>query len=114
MTCFQSPGPQGTPRRASTQTEGDGSVGQDKAKEKDQQQQQEQAMGQSEKWASGNSLGQGINNAGFGFDGTNAGFPNMGFNGVGDMNQMMQFMPTGMPSNIMGSFPNMMGTQPCW
>lgn len=55
-----------------------------------------------------NSLGQGMNNGSFGFDGTN-GFPNMGFNGVGDFNQMMQSMPNGMFNPMMGSFSNIMG-----
>ena len=64
-------------------------------------------MGQNEQWAASNGLG--MNGVGFGFDGTNGGFPNLGFNGVGDFNQMMQFMPNGMPNNMMGTIPNMMG-----
>lgn len=52
-----------------------------------------------------------MNNGGFGFDGTN-GFPNMGFNGVGDLNQMMQSIPNGMLNPMIGSFPNMMGKFP--
>ena len=34
---------------------------------------------------------------------------NMGFNGMGDMNQMMQMMQSGMANPMMGNFPNMMG-----
>ncbi|KAI9837715.1 MAG: hypothetical protein M1819_006648 [Sarea resinae] len=45
---------------------------------------------------------------GFAFDGSNGGFPNMGWNGPGDFNQMMQGMPNGM-QNSWGGFPNMMG-----
>ena len=44
-----------------------------------------------------------------GFDASAGGFPNMGFNGMGDMSQMMQFMPNGMPNPMMSGFPNMMG-----
>ncbi len=75
-----------------------------------EQQQQQQSMGQNEQWAQNNV--QGMNIGGFGFDGTNGGFPSMGFNGVGDFNQMMQFMPNGMPNPMMGAFPNMMGMHP--
>lgn len=57
-----------------------------------------------------NGLGMGMNGAGFGLEGTNGGFLNMGLNGMGDMNQMMQFMPNGMPNNMMGMVPNMMGS----
>ena len=53
-----------------------------------------------------------MNIGGFGFDGTNGGFPNLGFNGVGDFSQMMQFMPNGMPNPMMNAFPNMMGEHP--
>lgn len=67
-------------------------------------------MGQNEQWAQNNVPGMNI--GGFGFDGTNGCFPSMGFNGVGDFNQMMQFMPNGMPNPIMGTFPNMMGERP--
>lgn len=34
---------------------------------------------------------------------------NLPTNGMMDYNQMMQFMPNGMPNGMMGSFPNMMG-----
>ena len=71
--------------------------------------QQRQSMGQNEQWAQSNV--QGMNIGGFGFDGTSGGFPNIGFNGVGDFNQMMQFMPNGMPNPMLGAFPNMMGEQ---
>jgi len=75
---------------------------QDKSDQRDQQsEQQGNMMGQS-------GPGQGMN-AGFGFDGSIGGFPNMGMNGMGDFSQMMQFMPNGMQNNMMGSFPNMMG-----
>ena len=63
-------------------------------------------MGQNEQWSQ-NSV-QGMNIGGFGFDGTNGGF-SMGFNGMGDFSQMMQFMPNGMPNPMMGAFPNVMG-----
>ncbi len=61
---------------------------------------QQQFMGQNEQWAQNNMQGMNI-----------GGFPNMGFNGVGDFNQMMQFMPNGMPNPMMGTFPNIMGEQ---
>ena len=70
---------------------------------------QRQSMGRNEQWAQSNV--QGTNISGFGFDGTNGGFPNMGFNGMGDFSQMMQFMPNGMPNPMMGAFPNIMGEQ---
>ena len=52
-------------------------------------------------------MGQGIN--GYGLSGLNGAFPNMGFNGMGDMNQMMQLMQNGMPNPMMANFPNVMG-----
>ena len=105
----QSPGTE-IPRRASTQTAGDGSIGQEKTDDHEKEmEQQQQSMGQNEQWAQNNV--QGTNLGGFGFDGTTGGFPSMGFNGMGDFNTMMQFMPNGMPNPIMGAFPNMMGEQ---
>lgn len=107
---FQSPGVE-ILRRASTQTAGDGSVGQEKTEDNEKQKEmQQQSVGQNEQWAQNNM--QGMNIGGFGFDGTSGGFPSMGFNGVGDFNQMMQFMPNGMPNPMMGAFPNMMGEHP--
>jgi len=96
------------PRRDSTQTAGEGSVGQEKVDDGGKQSGRQQASGQSQQWANMNGMGQGMNNASFGFDGTH-GFPNMGLNGMGDFSQMMQFMPNGMPNPTMGAFPNMMG-----
>lgn len=52
-----------------------------------------------------------MSNTGFGFE-MNGGFPSMANMGMGDFNQMMQFMPNGMPNNMMGQFPNMMGMRP--
>ena len=52
-------------------------------------------------------ISQGIN--GFGVNGANGAFPNMGFNGMGDMNQMMHLIQNGMPNPMMANFPNMMG-----
>ena len=105
---FQSPDAE-IPRRASTQTAGDGSVGQEKTDDNEKQVLQQQSMGQNEQWSQNNL--QGTNLSGFGFDGTNGGFPSMGFNGMGDFNQMMQFMPNGMPNPMMGAFPNIIGEQ---
>ena len=105
---LQSPGAE-IPRRASTQTAGDGSVGQDKTEDNEKPMEQRQSMGRNEQWAQSNV--QGTNISGFGFDGTNGGFPNMGFNGMGDFSQMMQFMPNGMPNPMMGAFPNITGEQ---
>ena len=48
-------------------------------------------------------------NGSFGFDGSSGAVPNVGFNGMGDFSQMMQFMPNGMPNPMMANFPNMMG-----
>lgn len=109
LTPDQSPGPQGTPRRASTQTIGDNSVGHEKTDEKDQALNQNQLQNQNAQWAMSNGLGMGINGAGFGLEGMNGGLSNMGFNGMGDTNQMMQFMQSGIPNNMMGMVPNMMG-----
>ena len=53
----------------------------------------------------GNTLGPNIN--GMAFDGS--ALANMGFNGMGDMNQMMQMMQNGMANPMMAGFPNMMG-----
>ena len=96
------------PRRDSTQTAGEGSVGQEKSDDVGKSTEQQHSSGQAQQWANMNGGGQGMSNAGFGFDGTN-GFPNMGVNGMGDFSQMMQFMPNGMPNAMMGTFPNMMG-----
>ncbi|KAL9632382.1 MAG: hypothetical protein Q9164_005356, partial [Protoblastenia rupestris] len=105
---IESPGPQGTPRRDSTQTLENGSTVQERADGNKlntvQQQQQQQQQG--------NMMGQNaVNgmNVGFGFDGSNGPIPNMAFNGMGDINQMMQFLPNGMPNPMMAGFPNMMG-----
>ena len=106
----KSPGAE-IPRGASTQPAGDGSVGRERTvdNEKQLEQQQQQPLVQNELWAPNNM--QGMNMGGFGFDGTNGGFPNIGFNGMGDFNQMMPFLPNGMPNPMMGTFPNMMGEQ---
>ena len=104
----QSPGPQSTPRRASTQTAGDGSFVQDLSDQNEQPKQQAQGQIDKIQWSQNN--GSGMNNNGFGFD-MNAGFPNITSMGVGDFNPMMQFMPNGMPNNMMGQFPNMMSTR---
>ncbi|KAL9125751.1 MAG: hypothetical protein Q9217_005098, partial [Psora testacea] len=106
---IESPGPQGTPRRASTQTLDNGSTTQEKAEENEQKPEQQQQQQQQQM---GNMVGQKMfneMNGGFGFDGTNGAFPNMGFNGMGDISQIMQFMPNGMPNPMMAGFPNMMG-----
>jgi hypothetical protein len=96
----------------STQTAGDGSVGQEKGDAIEKNVEQQQAVGQNEQWAATNGFAQGMNNGALSFDGTNGGFANlsnMGMTGMGDLSQMMQFMPNGMPNPMMGSFPNMMG-----
>ncbi|KAL8685462.1 MAG: hypothetical protein Q9218_007745, partial [Villophora microphyllina] len=73
------------------------------------QQPQNQQNGQTQvgnpQWPAGQGVGQGITGGGFGFEGMNAGFPNMAINNPADFNSMMQFMP----NNAMGGFPNMMG-----
>ena len=108
INSLQSPGPQDTPRRASTQTAGDGSFVLDATDEKEQTKQQEQAKADDTQWSQSNSSGMNSND--FGFD-VNGGFPNMANMGMGDFNPMMQFMPNGMPNNMMGQFPNMIGKQ---
>ena len=75
---------------------------QDNGDEKEQTKQQEQAKGVNGAWPQGNG-------AGFSLEAMNGGFANVGNMGIGDFNQMMQFMPNGMPNNMMGQFPNMMG-----
>ena len=50
-----------------------------------------------------------IGNGGFGYDGMNGGFPNMGLNASGDFSQIMQMMPNGMQVGAMGSLPSMIG-----
>lgn len=95
----------------STQTAGDGSVGQEKGDASEKSLELQQAVGQNEQWAAMNGFAQG-NNGAISFDGTSGGFANLsnlGMTGMGDFSQMMQFMPNGMPSPMMGSFPNMMG-----
>lgn len=42
-------------------------------------------------------------------NGTNMMAPNMPTNGMMDVNQMMQYMPNGMPNGMMSTFPNMIG-----
>ena len=71
-------------------------------------QRQDQQPGSNGQWPLVNGIGQGMNSNSFGFDGT-AGFANMGYNGVPDFSQMLQFMPNEMSNNAMSAFPNMMG-----
>ena len=71
----------------------------------EQQKQQKQLYDQ---WMAMNGSIPGMSTGALGFDGSNGGFPGMGFNTAADFSQMMQFMPTGMQNNLMGTFPNMM------
>lgn len=105
LTTLQSPGPQDTPRRASTTTVENGNNALEKPNDSEAiaDAQQISKMGQ-------NGLQEkkpGVNAAGF--DPSAGGYPNMGFNGVGDMTQMMQMMPNAMSNPMMAGFPNMMG-----
>lgn len=75
----------------------------------DHEQKNDQRLDQNQQWGLNSGAGSLMNNGGFGFDTTNGGFPNMGFNGTADLTQMMQFMPNGMQPNNMSAFPNMMG-----
>lgn len=77
--------------------------------ELEQEYKNDQRLDQSQQWGMQNGGGSLINNGGFGFDTTSGGFPNLGFNATGDFSQMMQFMPNGLQTNNMGTFPNMMG-----
>ena len=104
----QSPGPD-VARRASTQTAGDGGGVQEKETDNDKQSEHQSTTGENQQLAANNGFEQGMNSGALGFDGANSGFPNMGLNGMGDFSQMMPFMPNGMPNNMMGAFPNMMG-----
>lgn len=72
----------------------------------EQPQAQELTNVESGQWSQGG--GAGMTNTGLGFE-MNGGFPNMANMGMGDFNQMMQFMPNGMPNNMMGQFSNMLG-----
>lgn len=105
LTPLQSPGPQDTPRRASTTTVENGNNALEKPNDNEgiSDAQQISKTGQSGKQENK----QGVHAAGF--DASAGGYPNMGFNGVGDMTQMMQMMPNGMPNPMMAGFPNMMG-----
>ena len=105
---IQSPGPE-VARRASTQTAGEGGVGQENGVDGEKQTEQQQGMAQDQQWAASNGFNQSMNGGALGLDGAAGGFPNMGLNGMGDFSQMMQFAPNGMPNAMMGSFPNMMG-----
>ncbi|KAG8531445.1 uncharacterized protein KY384_003074 [Bacidia gigantensis] len=102
---IESPGPQETPRRASTTTLDNGTDGHDKAQDQgglsEQQQQQQQWNLMQQQIAN-----QGMN--GFNVDSSN-GFPAMSLSGMGDMNQMMQMMQAGMVNPMMTGMPNMMG-----
>ena len=77
--------------------------------ELEQEYKNDQRLDQSQQWGMQNGGGLLINNGGFGFDTTSGGFPNLGFNATSDFSQMMQFMPNGLQTNNMGTFPNMMG-----
>lgn len=79
--------------------------------ELDQEQNHDQRLDQNQQWGIENGAGTLMNNGGFGFDTTSGGFANLGFNATGDFNQMMQFMPNGLQTNNMGTFPNMMGEE---
>ena len=105
---IQSPGPEVT-RRASTQTAGEGNGEQERGDESEKHSEQQQASGSNQQWTANNGVEHGANNGVFGFDGNVGGFQNMGLNGMGDISQMMQLMPNGMPNPMMGSLPNMMG-----
>lgn len=96
-------------RRASTQTVGEGSGGQERENESEKQTEQQQASGHNQQWHANNGFDQGINNGAFGFDGSTGAFPNIGLNGMVDYSQMMHLMPNGIPNTLMGSFPNMIG-----
>lgn len=76
------------------------------------------AMSQNGQWGSENGMGPMFGGGGSGFDTMSGGFPgmgnmnnvgNMGFNGIGDYSQMMNFIPNGMPNNMMNPFSNVMG-----
>lgn len=77
--------------------------------ELEQDQKNSQTLEQNQQWGAQDGAGSFISNGGFGFDASNGGFPNLGFNAAGDFSQMMQFMPNGMQTNNVGAFPNMMG-----
>lgn len=53
-------------------------------------------------WAANGVAGLAMPNGALGMSGMNGALPI-------DYSQMMQFMPNGMPNNMMGAFPNMMG-----
>lgn len=59
-------------------------------------------------WGANTGPGALLSNNGIGLEGMTTGFPSMDFARTGDFSQMMQFMPNGMQSTGMGSFPNMM------
>ena len=65
--------------------------------------------GQLGQWGAGQGQPQMMGAVGVGFDGSSVGFPNMGWNGPGDFNPMMNGMQTVMPNAGWGSFPNAMG-----
>jgi hypothetical protein len=65
--------------------------------------------GQLGQWGVGQGPQQMVGAAGAVFDGSGVGFPNMGWNGPGDFNPVINGMQTVMPSAAWGSFPNAMG-----
>ncbi|KAH0544892.1 hypothetical protein FGG08_000972 [Glutinoglossum americanum] len=64
--------------------------------------------GQLGQWGTGQGQQQMMGAVGVGFDGSGVGFPNMGWNGPGDFNPMINGMQTVMPSANWGSFSNAM------
>ena len=105
LTTLQSPGPQDTPRRASTTTVENGNNALEKPSDNEGTADTQQIRQTGQNGLLENR--QNVNAAGF--DASAGGYPNMGFNGVGDMTQMMQMMPNAMSNPMMAGFPNMMG-----
>ncbi len=104
--CEQSPGPPDSPKQTSTDAAGDEKIRQDGAAESQKSKKHdEEKVGTLP--LSQNSVSN-VHDSNFGFD-LNGNFPNMANMGMGEFNPMMQFIQSGMPNNMMGQFPNMMG-----
>ena len=59
-------------------------------------------------WSTNGDAGMAMSNVSIGVNGMNGASPM-------DFTQLIQYIPNGIPSNLMGAFPNMMGSQmlPC-
>lgn len=106
LNLMQSPGPPEIPRRASTQAAGEENFAQDTSTESQRIKNEDEGKIENMPVSQNNVPIAG--DSSLGFD-PNASFSNMTNMSMGQFNPMLQLLQGGMPSNMMGQFPNMMG-----